>query len=89
VEVELKTGVVVEDVEVDESEVNVVVEDVKEVDVDVSESAFVSVSIRKSRTSRETNLTRLCWTSCRYGELYASTSAQIAVSWCFGTREVL
>jgi hypothetical protein len=48
VEVELKTGVVVEDVEdveVDESEVNVVVEDVKEVDVDVSESDAVVLDI--------------------------------------------
>lgn len=57
VEVELKTGVVVEDVEdveVDESEVNVVVEDVKDVDADVFESAFVLVYASQEQAAKPT-----------------------------------
>jgi hypothetical protein len=79
VEVEVKTGVDVVDVKVDEAEVNVVVEDENEVVVRVDESTFAGVSMGTSRTSGETNLSRLRWTSCRYCDLYASASAQAAV----------
>jgi hypothetical protein len=89
VEVEVKTGVDVVDVKVDESEVNVVVEDEKEVVVAVVESTFVGVSMRRPRKGRETNLSRLRWTSCRYCDLCLSASAQTTVGQWIGTRGLL
>jgi hypothetical protein len=54
VEVEVKLGDDVVDVEIDESEVNVVVEEEKE--VAAAESIFVVVSMRKLRRGRDANL---------------------------------
>lgn len=79
-EVEVKTGVEVVDVKVDEAEVKVVVDDENEVVVMVVESAFAGVSMGTSRIDRGTNLSRLRWTSCRYCDLYASASAHTAVN---------
>ena len=63
VEVELKTDDDVVEADVDESEVDMVVEDENEVVVLVLESTDASVNMRKSRRGRETNLSRWCSTS--------------------------
>jgi hypothetical protein len=63
VEVEVNAGDDVVDVKVDESEVNGVVEEEKE--VVVVESIFVVVSMRKLRRGRDTNLWQSSWTSCK------------------------
>ena len=89
VEVEVKAGVDVVDVKVDESEVKVVVEDEKEVVVLVLESILVGVSTRKSGRNDETDLSRLSWPSCTRCDRYPSVPVQSAVYQSTGTRRSL